>query len=37
MDARVEIRRRDSATSREHAQVQAAVPDSDDEIRVVDG
>jgi hypothetical protein len=37
MDVRVEIRRRDSATSREHAYVQPAVPDCDDEVRVVDG
>jgi hypothetical protein len=37
MDARIEIRRCDSAASREHAHVQAAVPDSDDEVRVVEG
>jgi hypothetical protein len=37
MDVRVEIRRSDSATSREHADVQAAAPDRDDEVRVVDG
>jgi hypothetical protein len=37
MDVRVEIRRCDSATSSEHAYVQAALPDSDDEVRVVDG
>ena len=37
MDVRVEIGRRDSGSSREDALVQAAAPDSDHEVRVVDG
>jgi len=37
VDVRGKLRRCDSATSREHAYVQAAVPDSDDEVRIVDG
>jgi hypothetical protein len=37
VDVRAKLRRCDSATSREHAYVQAAAPDSDDEVRIVDG
>jgi hypothetical protein len=36
-DVPVEIRRRDSESGRERAHVQTAFPDSDDEVRVVDG
>jgi hypothetical protein len=37
MDVRVKIRRCDSKSGREHARVQAAAPDSDDEVGVADG
>jgi hypothetical protein len=37
LDVRVEIGRRDSDSSREHALVQATIPDSNHEVRIVEG